>query len=400
MKKPHYAWAICFACALLLFCIWGICATSFPVFNPYLMKAANLTNTEIALIPTVRMIFICIGLTVCHHIHMKLGLRISGFLALAGCTAGLLIFAFSTSMWLYYLASAVIGFSYSLGSLMLVSLVLPRWFHSHMPLAMGICSSSSGFAAVIFPPILTPIMNRYSVREGLLIQAGIVAVCAVLVLLIMRDHPRDLGMKPFSDEENEKKKKNRKSAGVHSKRAVMLAVVAYGFFSGVACVGCNQMSMLFATKGYSSIEIARLLSIYGAVLTGSKVLYGKLEDVFGNRYVGLSAFVIEVLGTVMLCFSGSRPFGYAGVILFALGLPLSTIGIPLFAEDLCPPGEYERANRTMNMTMFVCGLIIAPLSGMLADFTGSYVPSYSIFAAGAAVSFVLIGTAYFTRPKS
>ena len=399
MKKPHYAWVICAACALLLFCIWGICATVFPVFNPYLMKVGHLTNTQVSMIPTVRMLFVCVGLSVCHKIHVKIGLRLSGFLSLLGCTAGLLLFAFTASAPAYYAAAALIGFCYSLGSMMLVSLLLPRWFHSHMAFALGICSSSSGLATVIFPPILTPVMDRYSLRAGLLISAGTIAVCAFLVLLMIRDHPRDLKMTAFSDTESEKKNTRiHKSAGVHTRRAVLLAVVAYGFFAGLACAGCSQISMLYTAAGYTSSEVALIMSLYGGVLTVAKIIYGKLEDLFGNRYIGLSAFVIEIIGSSLMCMCRSHLLGFTGAILFALGLPLSTIGIPLFAEDLCPAGEYERATQTMNMTMFICGLILSPLSGFLADMTGSYVPSYVVFTVFTAISFVLICVAYFTRP--
>ena len=400
MKKLHYAWAICAACALLLFCIWGICATTFPIFNPYFIKEKHFTNAQVALIPTVRMIFVCIGLSTCHHIHMKIGLRLSGFFSLLGCTAGLLIFAFSSSVYIYYLASAVIGFSYSLGSMMLVSLLLPRWFHSHMAFAMGICTSASGFSTVVLSPVLNFIMERYSLREGLLLMAGIVLVSAFAVLLIIRDFPKNLGLRAFSDPDSDRKKeRGRHHAGTHSKHAVLLAVIAYGFFSGLACVGCTQISMLYATNGYSGGQIAAILSIYGGVLTVSKIVYGKLEDLFGNRYVGLGAFVIEVIGSAFMCLCANRVFGYIGAVLYAIGLPLSTMGIPLFAEDLCPPGQYEQTTKTMNMTMFICGLILSPLSGIIADLTGSYVPSYALFTAFTAVSFVLISIAYFTRPK-
>ena len=201
--------------------------------------------------------------------------------------------------------------------MMLVSLLLPRWFHSHMAFALGICSSSSGLATVIFPPILTPVMDRYSLRAGLLISAGTIAVCAFLVLLMIRDHPRDLKMTAFSDTESEKKNTRiHKSAGVHTRRAVLLAVVAYGFFAGLACAGCSQISMLYTAAGYTSSEVALIMSLYGGVLTVAKIIYGKLEDLFGNRYIGLSAFVIEIIGSSLMCMCRSHLLGFTGAILF------------------------------------------------------------------------------------
>ena len=101
-----------------------------------------------------------------------------------------------------------------------------------------------------------------------------------------------------------------------------------------------------------------------------------------------------------MCLSRSHFAGYAGAALYALGLPLSTVGIPLFAEDLSSPEEYEKTAKTMTLIMFICGLLIAPLSGILADVTGNYVPSYAAFTAMTALAAVMIAAAYFMKPAA
>ena len=400
MHKPHYAWAVCAACALLIFCIWGICATSFSIFNPYLVRVAHLSNAQVSLIPSIRMIFVCVGLAFCRGIHTKLGLRASASVALWICAAALLVYAFSSSALLYYLASAMVGFGYGIGTSMLISLLLPRWFHSHMALAMGICSSTSGVSSVIFPPLLVPVMDRYSLRTGLLICAGVVALSAVAVPAVIRNHPRDLGLTALEDPEETKKERTRKMQGIRPKSAVYLAIAAYALFSGIATSGCSQLPMLYEGTGYTSTAIARVMMLNGACLTVGKILYGKLEDRFGNRVVGLGAFALEIAGGVLMCLSRNHVAGYAGAALYALGLPLSTVGIPLFAEDLSSPEEYEKTAKTMNLIMFICGLLIAPLSGILADVTGSYVPSYAAFTAMTALAAVMIAAAYFMKPAA
>ena len=46
MDKKQYGWAICMACALLLFCTAGLAQTGFSAYQPYLTRIGGLTNTR------------------------------------------------------------------------------------------------------------------------------------------------------------------------------------------------------------------------------------------------------------------------------------------------------------------------------------------------------------------
>ena len=395
MKRPHYAWAVCFACALQLFCIWGICATAFPMFYPYLMESAHMTNAQISLIPTIRMLFNCLGISLSNFVFRKFGLRLVAAVSLLGCAAGFFMFGVFHSWYLFYLAAAVIGIFYGLGTNMLVSLLIPRWFHSHTALALGICSSSSGLATVILPPVATAILTSGGLRAAIFFEGAIVALSAVVVFLLIRSHPRDLHLRAYEDgKEGRSVMKAAPKEGVHTRRSFLMAGIAMGLYAGIACAGTSQVSMIYSTGGYAPAQVALILTLYGAALTVGKIVYGRLCDTIGNRRTSAAAYAIEVVGGVCMCLAANKVLGTAGILLFGFGLPLSTVGIPLLAEDVCEEGRYEQTIKTLNMIMYICGLILTPLPGIIADLTGSYVPSFALFTVLTAMAGVTVELAY------
>lgn len=53
MKKIHYAWFVCAGCALLLFCTSGLSINAFTIYQPYILKLNNFTNSQSSMIITV-----------------------------------------------------------------------------------------------------------------------------------------------------------------------------------------------------------------------------------------------------------------------------------------------------------------------------------------------------------
>ncbi len=54
MRKPHYAWAICAGCTLLLLVSGGLAVNAFSVAQPYILAQNGFTNTQTSMITTVR----------------------------------------------------------------------------------------------------------------------------------------------------------------------------------------------------------------------------------------------------------------------------------------------------------------------------------------------------------
>jgi AraC-like DNA-binding protein len=92
---------------------------------------------------------------------------------------------------------------------------------------------------------------------------------------------------------------------------------------------------------------------------------------------------------------GSAPLAFLSIIVFGLGVPISSVANARWAADLYGDKGYASAVRSLNVAYTVGCLLFGPVPGMLADaFGGSYLPSYLLFIVLLAVSLILLRIVY------
>lgn len=173
---------------------------------------------------------------------------------------------------------------------------------------------------------------------------------------------------------------------------MILAMALFGVCCGPAFA---HVSMLFATEGYEAMTVAVLLSVQGAALTAGKLFFGQLADMMGTRKASFLLYAMDVVGCLLLCFSGlGLPAAGTGVLLLGLGTPLSTVGAPLFAADLEYPDKFASALRNYNIAISGGSMVFGLLPGVIADAAGSYAPFYTFAALCAGGSMLLVFLSY------
>lgn len=103
-----------------------------------------------------------------------------------------------TSAWqLWLLWGVLIGIGTGAMALVLGAVVANRWFERHRGLVTGIFSAANATGQLLFLPVIA----RAAAGPGWRWAAGVVAVLAllvaVLVALLLTDHPRDRGLLPY-----------------------------------------------------------------------------------------------------------------------------------------------------------------------------------------------------------
>ena len=121
----------------------------------------------------------------------------------------------------------------------------------------------------------------------------------------------------------------------------------------------------------------------GWVLMLSKVLYGSLSDTLGSRWANWSVYAVFLTGFSLCCLapSGSIPLAFAAFVFTALGMPLSSVSLSVWAGDLSAGPDYDRLVKWLSSAYMLGSLLTGPMPGMLADRFGSYVPAYLLFLA-------------------
>lgn len=403
MKKPHYGWIICLGCTLLLFTTMGLIANVFSVYRPYIIAQLGFSNTQCAMITTIRCLFSLVAMCFIRPFYQKFNIRLGTGIAILICVFSYVIFGLSKSIAGFYTAAAFAGIGYGLGSMFPISLIIDRWFARKKALALSICSIGSGIAFIIFPSIITSIIENSSMQAAFFLQAGCMLLPGILIFFLLRNDPSQMQLAPYGLEhrEEEEAKVLRPSAPPLSKKSWILLGLFVILFSAVSSSGDNNITLLFTTEGYPPMTIAFALSLFGLLLSVGKFLYGCITDRLGTYRSNYLFGVSVILGHILCCFAFTQNTSilFISMALRGLGLPLSTIGFSMWALDFSDSRSYSVVLQRIQLFNRAGSLLFESFPGILADITGSYIPAYLCYAVFSVVSILGVQGIYLSRRK-
>ncbi len=197
MKNIHYSWWICAGCTLLIFCTMGLTTNAFTVFQPYLIADGGLSNTQASLVVSIRNLFALFSMFIIEWFYRQSGIRLGVSIAVAGIALSLVMFGAAHSFLGYSLAAAVTGVFYGLGGMFPISIIIGRWFRSHLALALGISAAGTGFATIVMPPLITLMVERQSLSFAFYAEAAFTAAALLVIYAVLRNHPEEKGLAPL-----------------------------------------------------------------------------------------------------------------------------------------------------------------------------------------------------------
>ena len=106
-----------------------------------------------------------------------------------------------TQVWqLMLLWGVVVGIGTGMTALVLGATVAARWFAARRGLVVGILTASAATGQLVFLPLLASLTERMGWRMALGLMCVMLGVAAFVVLMVMRDRPGDVGLRPFGDQ--------------------------------------------------------------------------------------------------------------------------------------------------------------------------------------------------------
>lgn len=401
MKKFfHYSFLICLCCGLIFLICGGLTSTAFGVYLPYLMEETGCSNTEINLINSCRSFAAFGAKLVCIAIFTKLKARKMTALACGLCAAAFFTFAFAPNLIFYYVAGVLLGLSNGLGTMILCSVILRRWFKIGIGTVLGIVASCTAIAGAVVPPLVTAGVASMGVSKTMMIEGIIVVVLAALIILFLRNEPADMGLTAFGEgqEEVKKEKKPAKSAakagGFLPKKEILFVMVAAFMVGATNCYN-SVNSLVLKEIGLEATSIAAVLSVYGTTLLFGKFGFGVLNDIFGGFVTNLIFTLCFTAGLgIILLWTPSLPLIMVATILISLGMTLCSTSLSTWAADLTKKEDYDASVGKFQSSFAASAMILSFLPGPIADLTGSYRPAVMIFFIMSLLIIALILRAY------
>jgi predicted MFS family arabinose efflux permease len=128
----------------------------------------------------------------------RFGVRqiVAGAMGLIALGTGLTVFM--TASWqLTVLWGVVVGLGTGSTALVLGALIANRWFANRRGLVLGILGTAFATGQLVFLPLISSTISNSGWRTASLGIALLAALTIPLVLLVIRDRPSDLGLRPY-----------------------------------------------------------------------------------------------------------------------------------------------------------------------------------------------------------
>lgn len=275
-----------------------------------------------------------------------------------------------------------------------------RWCKENKGTIMGAVLCANGFGGALAAQIVSPIIyeegNPFGYRNSYYLVAGILLVVGILVVTLFKEKPAE-----YVEEEAPAKKKASRGmswSGVEFKEVVRRPY----FYLAAGCIFLTGL-MLQGTSGVSAAHmkdigltpeyVAAVMSISSLALAAFKFLTGVMYDRFGLRITmsicDAAAVIIMVLLSCMAGTQSGRGVAMMYAVLSGLALPLETIMLPIFANDLFGDKSYEKVMGifvSVNTAGFAAG---TPVMNWCFDTFGTYKPAFVACAGIMAVVMVV-----------
>jgi MFS family permease len=291
----------------------------------------------------------------------------------------------------------VVGIGSGGVTMVMGSAVANRWFTTRRGLALGILGAATSAGQIVFTPTLMQLTLRWGWRGSTLVMAGIAGFLVFpLVLLLLRNRPADMGLRPYGESES--------IAGggppppdPHPMRAAIRTgdfwLLAGSFaICGLTTSGLIQTHLIphGTENGFSEMTMAATLGVMGAADVLGTIASGWICDRFGPRGPLAFYYLFRGASLLLLPFIHTRGTMLAFAVLYGLNWISTVPPTAALAAD-----RFGRQNVGMVFGWIFCAhqvgaAIAASGAGLLRVWLGDYTLSFllagglAIFGAGLA----------------
>jgi sugar phosphate permease len=326
----------------------------------------------------------------------RFGLRRIMITAAGFIAAAMVLATGITQLWqLFLLWGLVLGCGTGLTALVLGAMVASRWFTEKRGLVVGLFAASTATGQLLFLPLAAWLIEHYGWRYAVIPVFAACVVVATLVVLFMRDRPRDVGLRSYGE-----------PAGAAEAVAAPAPLNFFGpfqvlfeaardrtfwvlagtfFICGLSTNGLVQTHFisLCGDQGLSAVPAASVLSMMGAFDLVGTTLSGYLSDRYDNRKLLFWYYALRGLSLFWLPYS---TFTFYGLSIFAAFYGLDWIAtVPPTVKLAAQEFGKERAGMIFGW-VFAAHQLGAAVAAYGAGLTRTLLLTYNpaLFAAGAA----------------
>jgi len=395
-----YAWIVAVVGAVAVFCGLGLARFAFGMMLPSMSASLQLDHSQGGLLGFANMAGYVIAVAISPLVLSRFGTRVTATSSLLLIAASMLAMATTSSLPMLCALYLLTGIG-SGGVVLPMMSVMSQWFYSsHRGLALGLVMSGPGFGIILsgfIVPKLVAIDGLSSWQLGWLIFAVLNIIVALLVFVVIRNHPKDVGQMPFGHAPQPPLKNQQKPQSSQLKLLLHL-----GFIFAIYGVTYMIYVTFIVTSMIESYQLSEasageLWALFGLLSIFSGIVFGWVSDKVGRRLGLALAFATLAIAFGLVGFTNWQFGLYLSVILFGLSAWSVAVIMGASAGDYFGPAGAANALAALTFA-FSTGQAAGPvIAGYLAQVSGDFSISY---AGAAFAALIAIGLALLLRPRA
>jgi len=197
VTRIHRAWWVA-AVTFLVLIAAATFRSSFGVMVVPLEESFGWPRSSISLAVAVNLVVYGLTAPFAAALMERFGVRPIAAISmlLIACGTGLTIYM-SASWQLILLWGLLVGLGTGGTALVFGSLIVNRWFVQRRGLVLGIIGTAFATGQLAFLPLISQAIDGYGWQAASVVIAGLCLLTIPLVILILRDRPSDLGLRPY-----------------------------------------------------------------------------------------------------------------------------------------------------------------------------------------------------------
>ncbi|HEY6957463.1 MAG TPA: MFS transporter [Candidatus Limnocylindria bacterium] len=305
--RLHYAWVVTAVTFLALLAAASVRAAPGVIIVP-IEQEFGWDRAAISLAVSISLITFGLGGPVGGKLVERFGPRRALLAGLAAIALGLFLMLSVGALWQLYLVwGLLIGIGTGIASQVTGATVAHRWFRTHRGIVIGLFGAATSAGQLIFVPSMMALTLTDGWRSGMVLLLGAAIVVSVPVLLLMRDRPQDIGVRPFGEGETltaseraDDERSTPLSAAIRTKDFWLLASSFFicGYTSN-GLVGTHLIPHALE-HGFTAVTSATAVGVMGSMNIVGTLASGWLTDRYDNRkllaaYYGFRAMSLFAL---------------------------------------------------------------------------------------------------------
>jgi MFS family permease len=321
---------------------------------------------------------------------------------------GFILFGFTNSIWMYFLASMVIALGTGLQGLLILSVAVNNWFRRKRTIANSIMLLGFSMAGVFGVPLLVLIQSSVGWKESAIVSGLFVWAVGIPCSMLLRTNPELYGLLPDGDPQLNDDTGNNATNGIQDydftlKEALKTKafwLIAVGSAIGNLGMGAAQTHLFLHLEiglGLERSAAAMVWTVASVSNVPSRLIGGFLGDRFPKNIMLGFATISMSLSIFILGIATGIQMAFMYAFFYGIGWGIRTPVMNALQ------GEYfGRASqgiiRGWLQSVSIPFTIAAPvLAGYAADVQGNYRDTFMVTSVVMLIGAVLLLVA--SRPK-